>query len=135
MRSTPIHVVVALLTGACLSSSGDARGTPPPGRPVSADVDAGSPPAPPDAGQQAPLPSDVAAARSQLLDFEKHGAKTLDELLRVLDAFEQPVRYEEHGEVGGRRYFYARLRYERVGITVHHDGKRVTNVEQNGHLP
>jgi hypothetical protein len=115
--------IILLLLGACILACTETGSTPPRTSP-SAAMDAGS-----------VFPPAVEAAKRQLIQFRTLDAGAQEEALKVLDGFEQPERYEEHGMADGRPYYYARLRYEKVGITVHSDGERVTNVEQNEHQP
>ena len=83
------------------------------------------------APQPAPaLPAAVAEARQQLLHFREHDSKTLEAARQVLETFEPPERFEERGVVEGRSYYSAREVHHTVGIVVHLDGDRITNVEQ-----
>lgn len=85
------------------------------------------PEATPDAGPE--IPADVLAAKEILLRFRDHDAAALARARATIDAFEPPQRYEERGEVDGRPYYYAREVYPSLGLTLHHDGERITNVE------
>lgn len=81
------------------------------------------------------LPADVRAAKDTLLRFREHDEPALARARATLDAFEAPQRYEERGEADGRAYYYAREVYPTVGLVVHHDGQRVTNVEPSATTP
>ncbi len=75
------------------------------------------------------IPPDVLQAKQALLHFTEHDAATLDRARATVDRFEAPQRYEERGEVDGKPFYYARDVYPGLGITVHGDGERITNVE------
>ena len=103
--------------------------------PVHAVTDTAAPSAPsaPSAGPE--IPADVLAAKQILLRFREHDEATLAGARATLDAFEAPQRYEERGEVEGKAYYYAREVYSTLGITLHHDGERITNVEPTATSP
>jgi hypothetical protein len=90
-------------------------------------------PAAPASGPE--IPGEVLAARQTLLRFREHDAATLASARATLDAYEAPQRYEERGELEGTAYYYAREVYPSLGITIHHDGVRITNVEPTATTP
>lgn len=105
-----------------------AKAVPAPDEPGPAS-DASSTTVPPAPAAGPELPADVRAAKATLLRFREHDQAALASARATLDAFEAPQRYEEHGEVEGKPYYYAREVYAAVGLVVHHDGTRITNVE------
>ena len=77
------------------------------------------------------LPESVARAVRVLVDFKGHDAEALAEARRIVGEFEESERYEESGEVDGRPFYYARERYPALGLTLHRDDARITNVEMS----
>lgn len=75
------------------------------------------------------LPDAVVAARATLLNFRQRGEQAAQAALRVITDFEPPERYEERGKVGDQAYYYIKDTYKKVGITIHHDGRTISNVE------
>jgi len=106
--------------------------TPSPATPSPATPSPATPnPAPVEPPQPA-LPEPVARAVATLLSFRERSPDELAAAHRVVLDVAAPERYEERGEAQGRPYVYTREHYPTLGLTIHLDGARISNVERTG---
>ena len=130
-RETPRAAALALAAVglACASATSpteDAATGRPPTTPAASAPAAGDPQATPPPTD--PAPSAETATRV-LVDFREHTVDELAAAYRTVLATETPERYEERGEVDGKPYVYTKERYPKLGLTLHFDGARLSNVE------
>ncbi len=84
-----------------------------------------------DSDPKSEIHADVLAAKQILLHFHEYDWNTLAQAHVTLNNSEIPQSYEERGELNGNAYYYAREVYPVLGITIHHDGEKITNVESH----